>query len=72
MLLQLFFMFYNGIIEITSREKKIADILKDSLEVDVMVDMVNTWIKLHSNAYLKANNRKKNLKTSGIDQKYND
>jgi hypothetical protein len=39
--------------------KKIADILKNSHEVDVPMDTVNTWIKLHSNAYLKAKNRKK-------------
>ncbi len=42
--------------------KKIADVLKGSHEVDVPMDTVNTWIKLHSDAYLKANNRKKTLK----------
>jgi len=41
--------------------KKIADVLKNSHEVDVPMDTVNSWIKLHSKAYLKAINQKKSL-----------
>jgi len=36
-------------------------VLKNSHEVDVPMDMVNSWIKLHSNAYLKTINQKKSL-----------
>ena len=42
--------------------KKIADVLKNSHGVDVPMDTVNSWIKLHSTDYLKANNQKKTLK----------
>ena len=41
--------------------KKIADVLKNSHEVNVPMDTVNSWIKLHSTDYLKAVNRKKTL-----------
>ena len=42
--------------------KKIADVLKNSHEVDVPMDTVNSWIKRYSTEYLNAINRKKTLK----------
>jgi hypothetical protein len=41
--------------------KMIADILKDSHQVDVPKDTVNSWIKIHSKAYLKTTKQKKSL-----------
>ena len=40
---------------------KIADVLKNSHEVDVPVDTVNSWIKRHSTAYLKTINQEKSI-----------
>jgi len=53
--------------------KKIADILKNSHEVEVPLDTVNSWIKRYSTEYLKSINREKKLdhpeliKTATID-----
>ena len=56
--------------------KKIAHVLKNSHEVDVPVDTVNSWIKRHSKEYLKSIEREKTLvnpesiKTVTIDGTY--
>ena len=56
--------------------KKIAHVLKNSHEVEVPVDTVNSWIKRYSTDYLKSVNREKTLehpesiKTVTIDGTY--
>jgi len=56
--------------------KKIAHVLKDSHNVEVPVDTVNSWIKIHSKEYLNSIERKKtvenpkSIKTVTIDGTY--